>query len=113
MSDTDDESGEHEHPPLVFNEELGEHTLSMPIRKALVWASLQRFVAGLPAYTNVDEEDFTQAERSLAKAVVFHGPFADYDKAMEQAKTLKAIVATPICVWTDEDKPHYVVSLSN
>lgn len=109
----DDDSNENELAPLIFNEELGEHTLSMPIRKALVWASLQRFVAGSPAYTDIDEAEFDKAERSLAKAAVFHGPFTDYDKAMEEAKSLKAIVVTPICIWTDGDKPHYVVSLSN
>jgi len=105
-----EESDDDEVVPLDFNEELGDYSLPDNVRRALVLACLRRFITDPDLF---DPDDFNEADNKLANAVMFHGPYDDFQIAMEKAVRMRAIVVTPHCVWTEESKPHYIVSLSN
>jgi len=95
--------------PLYLHEELGDHTLNDDIRKALVWASIHKFLTG----TLVNEDEFEEKHKVLAKSVVFHGPFDDFDEAVKESQQRKGIVVAPKYQWTEEEQPVWLACLAN
>ena len=79
----------------------------------MVWASVVRFVLGTEGEEYIDPELFTDGDKVLAKAIVFHGPFKTFEEAATSAQGLRAVVVLPAHLWTDTDQPFWVASLSN
>lgn len=105
-----DDDSDETVAPVEFFDGLGEHGLPDNVRRALVLAAFSRFITD-PDY--FDPDDFSTADNQLAKAAFFHGPFTDFQKVLEESVRLHGLVVSPVCTWTDEEKPHYIVTLSN
>lgn len=108
-----DDFDDEENFPLQFHEELGEHALSDDVRKAIMWAAIEKFLVDTSENELIDHNAFTDKDRALAKAVMFHGPFTNHAVAAEQAKRQKGVVVSPELLWTDTSQPVWIASLTN
>ncbi len=104
---------EDEDVTLSFDAPLGEHVLPDEVRRALVWASIQKFVVDTIHMENIDAASFSQRDRNLARSVVFHGPFEDFEKAIALAQQRQGVVLSVKHEWTEESQPVWVVCLAN
>lgn len=99
--------------PLSFVELNGEHSISESIRKALIWASIQTFLANDKSLELVDTDDFSDAEKKLSQHVVFHGPFDDLEEAVKEVKARVGVLVAPRHEWTAEKQFVHVAVLAN
>lgn len=111
MFDDDDE--EENEFPLQFHETLGEHTLSDDIRNAIMWAAIQKFLVDSDNLDLIDQDAFSDKDRTLAKAVMFHGPFNDFEEAVKLAQHKQGVVVAPEATWTEDSQPVWIACLSN
>lgn len=109
----EEEDDDDDDFPLRFYEDLGEHTISDDIRKAFVWASITKFILDTQFIEDIDVEEYESRHRNLAKSVVFHGPFEDFDEAMEMSRQRRGVVVSPRHTWTEQSQPSWVACLAN
>lgn len=110
--DDDEDDDEDDEFQLQFHEALGENILSDDVRKALVWASIVRFLDE-EAREAIDESQFSDKHKALSKSVMFHGPFEDFEKAEEESQKKQAVIVAPTNLWTDDSQPVWLACLSN
>lgn len=109
LDDDDDESDF----PLQFHEALGDHTLSDDVRKAIVWAAIQKFVVNTNKMDMIDLDEFSDKNKALAKSVMFHGPLDDYDQAVAESQRKQGVVVAPQLEWTEDSHPFWIACLAN
>lgn len=107
--DTNDDEDEF---PILFHEILGENILSDDVRNAIVWASVMKFLSK-EDYDDVESSEITEKQKQLAKAIVFHGPLNDFEKALELSQSRQAVVVSPKNHWTNERQPIWIACLAN
>jgi hypothetical protein len=98
MFDDDNEEDNENMLPLEFHETGLENDLTDDIRGGIAWASIQRFLTDEDLQRRVKEREseFTEKHKSLAKSVMFLGPFPDAETAVTTAQRRKgAIVVVP------------------
>ncbi|NBU69874.1 MAG: hypothetical protein EBS53_00200 [Bacteroidetes bacterium] len=98
--------------PLQFAEVIGDHALTDSMRKAIIWASIQRFLDETEQNT-IDTEEFSQTEITMSKYVQFHGPFNDVDEAFEESKKRIGVLVAPRHMWTGDDEFVFLAVLAN
>lgn len=116
INDFIDEEEEDDFP-ISFIETVGDHAITDGIRRAIVWASIQKFLSkdkDKDAFDLVDIEDFTESERSLSKHISFHGPFTNIADAVEDSKRRRGIIVAPRNHWSeDNDEFVFIAVLTN
>ena len=112
LSLEDDDNDESDFP-LQFHEALGDHTMSDDVRKAIVWAAIQKFLVGTDKMDVIDEAAFTDKNKALSKSVMFHGPLDDFEKAVAESQRRQGVVVAPQHIWTEESQPVWIACLAN
>jgi hypothetical protein len=113
MSISDYFADDEEDFPLAFMEVVGENVLPSTVKNAIIWASIQKFIAQEGGDLDlIDVAEFSVTEKKLSKHVVFHGPFIDVELAIESSKDRIGLVVAPRLQWKP-DKFVFVAVLSN
>lgn len=111
IGDYFDEEDDEDEFPLSFMEVTGDHAITDPVRKAIVWASIKRFLDEDVTHDDIESSDFSDTEKLLSKYVYFHGPYTDIDVALESGKQRKGIIVAPRHKWSNEESEFVFVAV--
>lgn len=112
FDDDDDDDDLSDALLLLFYPEA-EHAIPEDVDKALVWACSTRFLSEEEQHEFLDFSDFEAKHKSLAQAVMFHGPYTDFKKAIAEAKKKTAIVVAKPSEFTEDSGIVWLACLSN
>jgi hypothetical protein len=103
--------------PIDFHDALGDNAMNTCMKEAIVYATLVKFSKGTDlefdpqVLESIKLIDF--ASKKLSKAVVFHGPFEEFEETIKDAVKRGGVVIAPKHLWTDEKQEIWIACISN